>query len=203
MQTTRGDVTVVRARDPLAHWPVNWSAVWVGALATISTALIIGLIGIALGAHQARPTGPIVRWSDFGLGALVFSILGAFVSFIVGGWIAGKIAGFRRSEPSILHAGITWLVAVPILLVLATLGAGGFMGAWFSGLAGTPAWVALPTATPDPNAAIAARNAALGALTGLLTGLVGSVIGGWMSSGEPMTFTHYRVRDEEERRRAV
>jgi hypothetical protein len=25
-------------------------------------------------------------------------------------------------------------------------------------------------------------------------GLVGSVIGGWMASGEPMTFTYYRTR---------
>ena len=28
----------------------------------------------------------------------------------------------------------------------------------------------------------------------LLLGLVGGVIGGWMGSGEPMTFTHYRTR---------
>jgi hypothetical protein len=28
-----------------------------------------------------------------------------------------------------------------------------------------------------------------------LLGLIGSVIGGWMASGEPMTFTHYRRRD--------
>jgi uncharacterized membrane protein YeaQ/YmgE (transglycosylase-associated protein family) len=46
----------------------------------------------------------------------------------------------------------------------------------------------------DPQAAFIARNGALGALTALLVGLVGSVIGGWMASGEPMTFTHYRTR---------
>jgi hypothetical protein len=40
-----------------------------------------------------------------------------------------------------------------------------------------------------------ARNTALGALTALLLGLVGSVLGGWMASGEPMSFTHYRKRD--------
>jgi hypothetical protein len=38
------------------------------------------------------------------------------------------------------------------------------------------------------------RNSAIGALTALLLGLMGSVIGGWMASGEPMTFTHYRTR---------
>ena len=29
----------------------------------------------------------------------------------------------------------------------------------------------------------------------LLVSLIGAVIGAWMSSGEPMTFTHYRRRD--------
>jgi uncharacterized membrane protein YeaQ/YmgE (transglycosylase-associated protein family) len=41
----------------------------------------------------------------------------------------------------------------------------------------------------------AARNSALVALTALLLGLVGSVIGGWLASGEPMTFSHYRTRN--------
>jgi hypothetical protein len=40
----------------------------------------------------------------------------------------------------------------------------------------------------------AIRNSALGAITALMLGLVGSVIGGWMASGEPMNFTHYRTR---------
>jgi anti-sigma factor RsiW len=42
--------------------------------------------------------------------------------------------------------------------------------------------------------AAAARNSALAAVAALLLGLIGGVIGGWMASGEPMTFTHYRTR---------
>jgi anti-sigma factor RsiW len=38
------------------------------------------------------------------------------------------------------------------------------------------------------------RNSALVAVTALLLGLLGSVIGGWMASGEPMNFVHYRTR---------
>jgi len=41
-----------------------------------------------------------------------------------------------------------------------------------------------------------ARNAALAAVTALLLGLISGVVGGWMGSGEPMTFTHYRTRRE-------
>ena len=78
---------------------------------------------------------------------------------------------------------------------MASLGAAAYLGAWYGGLAGVPAWVTpVATAAQDPNAALAARNAAVAAVTALLLGLVGGVIGGWMGSGEPMTFTHYRTR---------
>jgi hypothetical protein len=178
-------------RNVTRAWPVYWSAVWVGALSAIAVALVIGLVGIAVGAHHLGPrTG---ARGDFGLGALIFSVFGAFLAFVVGGWVAAKIAALRRSETAMLHGAIVWAVSVPILLVLAALGAGGYFGTWYGGLAGTPSWVAA-AATSARDAATAARNAALGSLTALLLGLVGGVIGGWMGSGEPMTLTYHRTR---------
>jgi hypothetical protein len=195
-----GDVTVVRHIDTdssaVTHWPINWSAIWVGTLSALAVALIFSLIGAALGAHQLGPGARIARWSDVGLGALIIAVAGAFFSFVVGGWIAGKINGYRRAETDMLHGAIVWLIAVPILVVLAALGGGTLFGAWFGGLGLTPVWVTPNAVTADPAAAAAARNAALGALTALLIGLVGGVIGGWMASGEPMTLRSYRTRGE-------
>ncbi len=171
-------------------WPVNWSAIWVGALAALSVALIFGLIGLAIGAHQEAR---IVSWHKVHMWSLILSVCGAFFAFVVGGWTAGKILGARHAESAMLHGAIAWLVTVPILLVLAALGAASYFGVWYGGLAGTPAW-APPIVAVDPQAAIIARNGALGALTALLVGLVGSVVGGWIASGEPMTFTYYRTR---------
>jgi hypothetical protein len=167
-------------------WPVAWSAVWVGALAALAAALVIGLIGLALGAHELVPPRRVVRVRDFGLGAAVFSVVGALLAFGAGGWVACKIAGIRRTEPAMLHGAIVWLLAVPILLVVAAMGAGGYFGGWYGGLAGTPSWVTPPSGPIDPDAAMAARNSALGAITALLLGLVGSVIGGWLGSRKPM-----------------
>lgn len=179
--------------EAVGSWPVCWSAVWVGALSAMCLALVIGLIGIALGAH--RVGRGVASWTDVSLLALVVSVFGAFISFAAGGWIAARIAGVRRSEPAMLHGAVMWVVAVPIMLVLVSLGAAADFGAWYGGLAGPPAWVAAQaTASWDPGAAIAARNGALAAVTALLLGLVGGVIGGWMGSGEPMTLTHYRKR---------
>ncbi len=182
--------TVVQRWDA-APWLVNWSAVWVGALAMLTVDLIFGLMGIALGAYQEAR---IASWHKFQMWALVLSVCGAFFSSVVGGWTAGKILGDRLAERAMLHAAIAWVLTVPMLLVLASLGAAGYFGVWYHGLAGTPVWVT-PTVVADPQAAaIMARNGALGALTALLLGLVGSVVGGWMASGEPMTFTYHRTR---------
>jgi uncharacterized membrane protein YeaQ/YmgE (transglycosylase-associated protein family) len=203
-----GTEPATTATTPAAwiQWPVYWSAVWVGTLTALALALIIGLIGIAVGAHELVPAQRIVDWHKFGLSALIFSVVGAFLAFAAGGWVAGKIGGILRAEPAMLHGAIVWLVTVPFLLYFTSAGTGSYFGGWYGGLAGTPTWaVAAQTppslasdgAQPDARereAARVARNSALGAVTALLLGLVGSVIGGWMASGEPMTFTHYRTR---------
>jgi hypothetical protein len=173
------------------RWPVAWSAIWVGALTALAVGLIIGLLGFALGAHEVSRT---VDWGKLRLIGLLFSVGGAFFAFVAGGWVAARIAGIRRSEPAMLHGSIVWLVAIPLLLLLAALGALAQFGGWYGGLAGTPSWAAAAAST-DPDIAEATRNNALATAVALLLGLVGSVIGGWMASGEPMTFTHYRTRD--------
>src|SRR5262245_53408855 len=170
-------------------WPVAWSAVWVGALTAVAVGLIIGLIGYAVGAHQLATSA--FDWRKLQWGSAIFSIAGAFFAFVVGGWVATKIAGFQRSEPAMLHGAIVWLVTVPFFMLLGSLGAGSYFGGWYGGLAGTTA------VTTDPALAAAFRNTAIATAVALLLGLVGSVLGGWMGSGEPMSLSYYRHRDDE------
>jgi hypothetical protein len=172
------------------RWPIAWSAVWVGALTGFAVGLLIGLVGFAFGAHESSR---YVDWKEFRLITLIFSVAGAFFAGAAGGWTAARIAGFRRSEPAMLHGAIVWLVTLPLLLVMAALGTSVYLGSWFGGLSGMPAW-ATGSATAPPELAEAMRNNAVATALALLLGLVGSVIGGWMASGEPMTFTHYRRR---------
>src|SRR5512142_2796078 len=158
MEIGRESVVVASQSETWVPWPVSWSGVWVGALASIALALLFGLVGIALGFHLLGPSGRIIDWHKFGIGALIFSVCGAFFSGVVGGWVAGRIAGILRSEPAMLHGAIVWLVIVPLLLVLAAVGAGSYFGGWYGGLAGQVVW-ATPPAVPGsaPGAAAAAR----------------------------------------------
>jgi hypothetical protein len=141
------------------HWPVNWTAVWVGALAAFSMVLLFGLFGIALGAHLLGPEHRIVDLKKLSIGALIFSVCGAFFAFAIGGWVAGKIAGVFHAEPAMLYGAMAWLLAVPILALTAGLGAANLFGGWYAGLAGTPSWVAPATPFVRPDAPSASATA--------------------------------------------
>src|SRR5687767_12660172 len=107
MATTKGrqastDRDYPKEESTSIVWPVHWSGVWVGSLATVAAVVIFGLIGTALGAHLVRPEDRIVDLHDITLAALAFSVFSAFFSCVIGGWIASKIAGIRRGENAML-----------------------------------------------------------------------------------------------------
>ena len=124
---------MLQRQDPeWVIWPVSWSAIWVGALTALAIGLLIGLVGLALGANEAAQ---YLDWKKLHLIGLVFSVGGAFFGYVAGGWAAARIAGRVRSEPAILHGAIVWLVTIPMLLVLGAMGAAGHVGGWYGGLA--------------------------------------------------------------------
>jgi hypothetical protein len=206
MDTRREDFPAADVPETWTPWPVNWSGVWVGALSALAALVIFGLSGVALGLHTTGPDARIVDWHKVFWGAVICAVLSAFFAFVIGGWIAAKIGGFTRSEPAMLHGSLAWLVAVPLLLAAAVYGGSSYLGSWYGGLGGSPAWSASAapvTTSPAPEDRAradenrkATANAALTAVTCLLLGLIGSVLGGWMASGEPMTLTHHLRRKQ-------
>jgi hypothetical protein len=176
-------------------WPINWSAVIVGALSALVAAVLLGLIGTAIGAHKTGLEGRITTWSGVGFASLVFAVVSSFFAFVIGGWVAGRISGVRRAEDATLQGALAWLVAVFAMITLAAMSGAVFNG-WYASIAPTPVVPAVPGQPADPGLAIALRNGALATAAALLMGLMGSVIGGWIASGEAMTIGRYRVRLE-------
>jgi hypothetical protein len=129
-------------------WHVNWTAVWIGALASVSAVLVFGLVENAVGAHLLGPAHRVVHIKTLGMSALVLGVFGAFLSFVVGGWVAGKIAGVLHAEPGMLYGAIVWVLAIPILVVMAGVGASTSMGVWFDGLSGSPYANSIASETP-------------------------------------------------------
>ena len=173
-------------------WPVAWSGVWVGALSALAVALIIGLIGYAVGAHEVASPRPTDA-QKLRIIAVAFNIAGAFFAFVIAGWVAVTISGIQRAEPAMVHGAITWALGVAMLVTLAALGAGTYFGTWYGGLA-APAAMRGMAVPADPEVARIMRNAAFGTVMGLLVGLMGGVLGAWLASGEPMSIAYYRRR---------
>lgn len=176
-------------------WPISWSAIVIGALAAVVAVVIFGLIGTAIGASKTGVEGRITSWSGVGFASIAYSVLASFFAFVIGGWIAARIAGIHRSEDAALHGALVWLVGVALICGAAAF-SGAIFNGWYTSLAVSPAVPSVPGQPADPNLAIAVRNGALAAVTAILIGLMGAGIGGWFASGEPMRVGKYRVRFE-------
>ena len=153
LNSTVADEKSERVYEKWMHWPINWSAIWVGALASLAAVLLFGLIGLAIGAHTFSSDSRVVDLKKVGIATVIFSVCGAFFAFMIGGWVAGKIGGILHAEPALLNGAIVWLVGAPIILILAGLGAGSLFGGWYAGLSGTSTGASaspIPIDKPDP-----------------------------------------------------
>lgn len=179
--------TVVR-EETWTAWPVYWTPVIVGALASIVAVVLFGIMGTAVGSWKAGSEGRVTDFSGIGRVAVAYAVFASFLAFVIGGWVTARVAGIRRAETAILHGAIAFLVATVVLIALAAFGGAVFNG-WYVSLAPSPAVPSTPGAPVDPNAAKAATAGATAAAVAILLGLAGSVVGGWMGSGEPMDFS--------------
>src|SRR5207247_10248787 len=123
--------TVVR-EDAWTAWPVYWTPVIVGALASVVAVVLFGIIGTAVGSWKAGNEGRVTDFSGIGRAAVAYAVFASFLAFVLGGWVTARIAGIRRAEPAILHAAIAFLVAWVVLMALASFGAAVFNG-WYAG----------------------------------------------------------------------
>ena len=108
----------------------------------------------------------------------------ALLSFLVGGYVAGRTAAVGGRWSGLLNGFLVWGLGLLLLLLLAGLGLGGLLGA--SGelfqqyrAAGSPQPDADPTAILD-----AIRNASLPAFLSLALPAAAAAIGGWLGGRE-------------------
>ncbi|MFR9800915.1 hypothetical protein ACL02T_01270 [Pseudonocardia sp. RS010] len=145
------------------HDRIRWSAVWTGALTTLTTNIVLQLLFFSLG------------WLDLGTGssttALVVSGVLGLVAFLLGGIAAGASALWRRVNDGMVNGIVSWALTTVLLLAIALAGGGalvGYFGNVFGGFGtiGGPADVGL------------ARQTAGWAVLGLGLSVVASALGG-------------------------
>jgi hypothetical protein len=179
----------------LARDRVRWGPVWAGLVTSLTSLVLLGLLGLAIGlttvnaGTAAAQGGP---QQDVGLGAAIWGALTGIVAFLLGGYVAGRTAAVFSRGWGALNGALVFLVTVPIVLWLASQGLGlvlGTMGAFVGTVnlslqqvqeAARQAQQTMGDIPPIDVArtAEAARNAAWGTLIALLLGLGASALGG-------------------------
>jgi hypothetical protein len=163
---------------------VRMAPILAGMAAALTTLLLMSLLGLAVGltvvnAGTAAAEGNVP--DGLGRTAAMWGALSAVLAFLLGGWVAGRSAAVFDRQWGALNGALVFMVAIPVILWLASQGVGpvlGNIGSFVGNLIPDPA--ALRDAAPIDvtRAAERARNTAWGTLGGALLGLAAATLGG-------------------------
>jgi hypothetical protein len=132
------DVDMVRIVQPVDR--VRWGAVLAGLFTTISTFILLSILGLAIGASAFNPGDDL---ADFGTGAGIWGAISALIAFFVGGMIAARSAAVTGRGNGTLNGAMVWLVMIPLALYMVSSGIGTTLRA-LGGVAATGIQAAAP-----------------------------------------------------------
>lgn len=165
--------TKVAARIP----GTAWGAVLGGWIATIGASVIFAPI-VAGALAGIRPPS---EGGDLSIAVPV--VLGLFLSYIVGGYVAGRMAGYRTSW----HGMMTAFFSLFVLLVLMLLGAAAENGLFAS--SGIRSAADIVPGVRDLNMYALGDALTFGALLGFLAAIFGGWLGGLLAPSNALAVT--------------
>ena len=191
---------------------VRFGPIVAGLLTALTSLLLLGLLGVAIGLTAADGSDP-----GAGTFSAVWGALTGLIAFGLGGYVAGRTAAVFDRRWGALNGALVFMLGVPLTLWLAGQGLGFATGALGSfvgalnvdpgqlqgaaqGAAGQAQGAAAQVRPADvARVAEGARNAAWGTLLGAALALGASALGGWLGTRrelalEPAATTAAAVR---------
>ena len=182
------EVVERRQEDAPEKWEdggVSWPCIVAGWLASLGTGVLVS--SIAGGILVAAYTGSGSESGDHPLGRAGF-LLTVLVSFMVGGYVAGKMAGWAEIRHA-LFVPVVGLAATAVLTVVGTVVGVGLI----HGLGG----VTLPQFPQDARQSLSTLLSVQGILALLLIPFVGAALGGLFGAQGSSTESEDPYRDPE------
>src|SRR2546428_6579363 len=105
--------TVVRPATSWVSVLGGWIAT-IGAMALVAPAVAGVLTGVSIGTNEIVPAVPV--------------IIGIFVAYLIGGFVAGRMGGYRTSWHGVLTAFFSLFVLLLVVLLAYAAGRGLFSG---------------------------------------------------------------------------
>lgn len=111
---------------------ISWGAVFAGIVVTLALQLLLGILGLAIGANSINPLQEQNPASGLGTGTVIWFAVSTLLALFTGGWVAGRLAGMPQRLDSLLHGLLTWGLTALVTFYLLTTTVGGLI----SGAAG-------------------------------------------------------------------
>lgn len=116
---------------------VAWGAVFAGLFLVVGISWLILLLGSAIGVSVADATDLDAIGKGFGVGAIIWMILTALVSYFFGGWLAAWLSGKTPAIIGMLHGITVWGASAVLVMLLGYAGVAGLMNIGQAVLSGT------------------------------------------------------------------
>ena len=107
---------------------VSWGAIFVGFVITMVVQLLLGILGLALGASVIDPLHEASPLDGIGMGAGIYWVVTSIISLSAGGFAAGALTSVQNSRDNTLHGLTVWGLAMLFLFLLIGTGVGGLIG---------------------------------------------------------------------------
>ena len=115
------------------HRRISWPAIFGAVILVIAIQVLLSLLGVGIGLGTVNTNaGETPGASALGIGAGVWWIISSFIALLVGGYVAGWLAGIETRRDGALHGLVAWGIATLLSFWLLTSAIGGIMGGGFS-----------------------------------------------------------------------
>ncbi len=117
MVDTTARLDAVVASPPFSR--ISWGSIIAGTLCAFALQLLFNMIGVGIGLSSIDISdGDAAK--AVGIGAGIWWGVSAIISLIIGGWIAGRLAGVPLRIAAALHGASVWALATLLTVWLAT-----------------------------------------------------------------------------------
>lgn len=118
---------------PHIHRRISWPAIFGAVILVIAIQVLLSLLGVGIGLGTVNTNaGNTPDAAVLGIGAGLWWIVSSFIALLVGGYVAGWLAGIETRRDGALHGLVAWGIATLLSFWLLTSAIGGVVGGGFT-----------------------------------------------------------------------
>ncbi len=130
---------------------IAWGGVWSGLLVAVGVFMLLSVLGLAVGVSAADvDVGRDGNAKGLGIGAAVWSAVTLLISLFIGGMVATRTGMVYDRATGMIEGVLVWVLAVMLLIYLASSGIGMLASGVFGTLGGVT-WGATAAVTSSVN----------------------------------------------------